>query len=230
MTKKTQNKLRKALLLVCSAMLLVSITVVGTVAYLTAQTETVINAFTVGNVSFADAALDEAKVTEYGVIDGTTRVTANTYKLIPGHTYVKDPTVHMSDNTEDAWLFVKVTNDIIGIEKDVVITTTTTNEDGTTTETTVEYGTIADQMTANGWALVEGTTNVYAYKETVSAGDDIVVFEYFALENEADVSTYASKTITVEAYAVQADGFASAAAAWKAAPLADWTNDATTGA
>ena len=73
-------------------------------------------------------------------------------------------------------------------------------------------------MTANGWTAVEGATNVYAYKATVTAGQDIKVFENFTIKGDAAVADYAGKTITVEAYAIQADGFTTAADAWKAAP------------
>ena len=202
------KKTKIALTLVC-AVLLVAASVMGTLAYLTAPTGTVTNTFSVGNVSFdtVNNGLDEADVDVYGVKEtvsdgegGTKdapRVTANTYKLIPGHSYTKDPTVHIGADSEDAWLFVKVENGISEIEAT-----------GTTT--------IAAQMTAKGWTLVTGTTNVYAYKETVSAGDDIVVFESFKLATDADVEGYENAEITIQAGIVQAEGFTTAAAAWTA--------------
>lgn len=196
MTKKTQNKLRKALLLVCSAMLLVSITIGATVAFLQDVTTAVTNTFTVGSVSLENG-LDEAKVDLYGVpVEDAARVTENTYKLIPGHTYTKDPTVHVAAGSEECYLFVTVNNDIVEIE------------DATT---------IADQMTAKGWVELEG--NVYYYNTTVDAREekkDVIVFESFKIKGDADVSTYAGKTVTIQAYAVQADGFTDAAAAWEA--------------
>lgn len=201
---KRNKMLRKILVTMCSAVLLVGATVGVTVAYLTSTTEVVKNTFTVGNVKIT---LDEAKVTEYGVKDGDTRVTENTYKLIPGHEYIKDPMVHVADGSEESWLFVKVTNDIASIEADG------------------ETDTIAEQMAANGWSAVAGTTGVYAYKETVNAGDNIPVFGEFTLSDaktNEEVAAFAGKTITVQAYAVQKDGFDTAAAAWTDAPLATW--------
>ena len=60
MTKKTQMKLRKILTLVSCAVLLVCMTVVGTIAYLTSTTEAVNNTFTYGEIkgqrSFANRA------------------------------------------------------------------------------------------------------------------------------------------------------------------------------
>lgn len=193
---------RKALMLILCAALLVSATVMGTLAYLTSQTEVVTNTFTVGNVKIT---LDETDVDLYGVKDGETRVIENEYKLIPGHTYVKDPIVHVAAGSEKCWLFVKVTDDIVTIQ---------------------DTATVAAQMEANGWTVVAGTEGVYAYESIVDAGKDVKVFENFKIKGDADVATYAEKTITIQAYAVQADGFGTAAAAWADAPLAAWVDAA----
>lgn len=192
---------KKAIALILCAVMLVAASVMGTMAYLTSQTVTVKNTFTVGNVAIT---LDEARVDAYGVReDDADRVTTNTYKLIPGHTYTKDPTVHVAEGSENCWLFVKVTNGISDIEA--------------AGETT-----IATQMGTNGWTLVNGETNVYAYNETVSEKTDVKVFETFTIDGEVEVANYTSAEITVTAYAIQADGFGTAAAAWEAAP-ANWT-------
>ena len=82
--------------------------------------------------------------------------------------------------------------------------------------------TIAEQMTALGWTPVEGTTDVYAYRDKVSGGNDVVVFNNFTIAGSVeDLSDYADAEIVIIAYAVQADGFDSSAAAWAAAP-ASW--------
>ena len=82
----------KALLLTLCAVLLVTASVLGTMAYLT-STDEVQNTFTVGQVKIT---LDEAKVTTDGEpVEGAARVTENSYKLMPGHTYTKDPTIHV---------------------------------------------------------------------------------------------------------------------------------------
>lgn len=191
---------RKALMLILCAALLVSATVMGTLAYLTSQTDTVTNTFTVGNVAIT---LDEAKVDVYGkAVTPAERGQANTYKLIPGHTYVKDPTVHVAAGSENCWLFVKVTDEIAAIQ-----------------DTT----TVATQMATNGWTAVAGAEGVYAYSSIVNAGANVKVFENFKIKGDVDVAAYTGETITIQAYAIQADGFASSAAAWKAAPLSAWT-------
>ena len=99
-------KAKKVLALVLCAALLVAGSVAATLAYLTSKTEVVTNTFSVGNVTIT---LDEAKVNEYGVeAEGEDRVKANEYKLIPGHTYVKDPMVHVTEKSEQCYVFVKV--------------------------------------------------------------------------------------------------------------------------
>ncbi len=97
---------RNALLLTFCAVLLVVASVMGTIAYLT-STDAVKNTFTVGNVSIK---LDEAKVTEDGkIVEGADRVHENDYKLLPGLTYTKDPTVTVENGSEESYVRMKVT-------------------------------------------------------------------------------------------------------------------------
>lgn len=171
------------------------ISVAGTLAYLTSS-DSVQNTFTVGKVAIT---LDEAPVGTDGKEVAGDRVKANTYKLMPGHDYDKDPTVHVDASSEAAYLFVKVENGIADIED--------------------ESNTIAAQMTANGWTAVTGADNVYAYNEVVNGGADVPVFETFKISGDVDgdvLETYKTANITVTAYAIQADGFSSADAAWTA--------------
>lgn len=209
----------KALALALCAVLLVVSTVFVTMAYLTSKTDVVTNTFTVGKVTIT---LDEAKVTTDGVkVEGEERVKENSYHLVPGHFYVKDPTVHVDDESEDCWLFVKVENGL----KDIIAGNTSVSEnDSIDTVYTIEA-----QMTKNGWSLVTGETNIYAYKATAKTGD-YKVFDNFKLKGDADVSSYATadnedSVINVTAYAIQADGFATAADAWAEAP-SDWETPA----
>ena len=198
---------KKALLALVCAVALVFGSVFATYAYLTSTTGVVTNTFTVGNVTIT---LDEAAVDAYGKkiditgngsIGNEDRRTENTYKLIPGQTYVKDPTVHVASGSEDAWLFVKVENGIADIED----------------ATTIENQMLADKT----WTKVSNAEGVYAYKETVSAEDDIPVFATFTLKGDANVSAYENANIKVTAYAVQAAGFGTAADAGKDAPKSE---------
>lgn len=91
----------KALLLTLCAVLLVAASVLGTMAYLT-STDTVTNTFTVGKVEIK---LDETDVTN----PTGPRVKANSYKLMPGTTYTKDPTVTVLNGSEASYVRMKVT-------------------------------------------------------------------------------------------------------------------------
>ena len=182
-------KLKKAMLAFVCALALVVGSVMGTMAYLTSTTGTVTNTFTVGKVEIT---MDEAPVNEYGVEEEGDRVQGNEYKLIPGHTYVKDPTVYVDSESEEAYLFVKIVNGIEEIEAA-----------GNTT--------IANQMAGN-WTLVDEENGIYRYNSTVVAGNEIEVFGTFTLAENADVTDYANATITIKACAVQADGMTAALA------------------
>ena len=191
MKKKT-----KALMLVLCAVLLVTASVLGTMAYLT-STDQVVNTFTVGKVAIT---LDEAKVDPDGTaVTPAARVKGNAYHLLPDHTYTKDPTVHVQANSEDSFIFVKVENGIANYE---------------------DSPTIAEQIIHRGWTPLDGVENVY-YKTYTKRAEitDLPVFGNFTIANHADAAdswnNFSAETkVTVTAYAVQQDGFASAAAAW----------------
>ena len=214
------KSVKKAIIAALCAGTLVVGSVAGTMAYLT-STDEVVNTFTVGNVAIT---LDETDVDINGAQDGTTRVTENQYKLVPGHTYIKDPKIHVAPDSEDCYLFVKVKNEIDQIEG------------GTT---------VAQQMANNSWVVVSeaqpqpGET-VYVYTKNnalavVKANEakDVDVFSNFTIKGDTTKETLASyapvkdetgavsshKTITVTAYAIQADGFGGKTAAqiWSAA-------------
>ncbi len=188
---------KKALLTVLCAAALVFGSVFGTYAYLT-DTKSVENTFTVGNVTIT---LDEQDVDNSTT--GKDRDTANEYHLLPGKSYVKDPTIHVDAKSEGCWLFVKVENGIAGIED--------------------SNNTIASQMSTNGWTLVSGQTNIYAYRSIANANDNIVVFNGFKVKgdaNEAALTAVKDATIKVTAYAIQAEGFTTAADAWTGASSA----------
>ena len=175
----------KALLLSLCAVLLVVASVMGTMAYLTSS-DTVTNTFTVGKVEIK---LDETDVTN----PTGPRVQANSYKLIPGHTYTKDPTIHVATGSEDCWLFAKIENNL---------------------------GTAATLAMTQGWTEIDTTNHVWAYNTKVSAGADVTVFTQFTFSKDVTATqlpSYNGKTIVVTACAVQADSFANANEAYAAA-------------
>lgn len=97
---------KRTVALVLAIVLVFAVAVGGTVAYLT-STANVKNTFTVGSVNIK---LDEAKVTPDGkAVTPAERVTANDYKLMPGHVYTKDPTVTVLNGSEESYVRMKVT-------------------------------------------------------------------------------------------------------------------------
>ena len=110
---------KKSIALLMAVVMLFGATVGGTIAWLYAQSLDVTNTFTVGdiNVKLDEADLKEGTTDTYIKADGTEttrreeakRVQGNSYQLIPGTTYPKDPkvTIEGSASNVDAYLFVK---------------------------------------------------------------------------------------------------------------------------
>lgn len=189
-------KKSRAILMVVCAMLLVAASVMGTLAYLTSQAS-VTNTFSVGKVAIT---MDEAKVDEYGKVvtgENAGRVDRNTYKLVPGHTYTKDPTIHVQPKSENCWVFVKIEN---GLGVDVTLE-----------NMNPKFKPLwVDNTRVDGVYFYE---NIVPYSVNVT---DLVVFDEFTFANDADPAQYTNASIKVTGYAIQADGFTTAEAAWKA--------------
>ena len=206
----------KALLLTLCAVLLVAASVLGTMAYLT-STDEVKNTFTVGQVKIK---LDEAKAnTDGSLVANADRVKANEYKLLPGHTYNKDPMVTVLNGSESS--YVKMT-----------VTFSKANAlDAIFAPTGAELTSIFNGYDATNWIYKDNTkdetadtrTYEFWYKETVAAPTaDIALDALFdsitvpgTITNK-QLATIEGMTITVNSYAIQADGFADAEAAWAA--------------
>ena len=205
---------KKALLLTLCAVLLVAASVLGTMAYLT-STDEVQNTFTVGQVSIK---LDEATANTDGtLVEGADRVKANSYKLLPGHTYAKDPMVTVLNGSESSYIKMTVTFSKAN-ELDAIF-----DPDGATLTT------IFNGYDSSNWTYKGNTKNAadntrtyeFWYKEAVAAPDGNVALDALfdsitvpgSITNE-QLKTIEGMTITVNAYAIQADGFTDAADAW----------------
>lgn len=207
---------RKALLTLFCAVLLVAASVLGTMAYLT-STDVVTNTFTVGKVAIQ---LDEAKANPDGtLVDGADRVKANSYKLLPGHTYNKDPMVTVLKGSESSYIKMTVTFskanelDAIFAPDGADMTDIFQGYDG---NTWIYKGNNKDELSNT-------RTYEFWYKEAVGAPNGDValdaLFDSIVVPGtitNAQLNTIAGMTITVNAYAIQADGFANADAAWAA--------------
>lgn len=191
------KKSTKAVLTALCAVLLVAGSIFGTMAYLTDQ-KSVTNTFTVGDVKIE---LKEYDVDLYGSLENSTEswtTEGNEYKLIPGHDYIKNPTVFVKAGSEKCYVFAEVENDFAS-------------------GVTVNINTTA-------WTQIEGT-NIYYYNDPVTAGKDsdyqvTSLFTTLTVASDTDVADFADEsgevdeTVTVTAYAVQADGFDTALLAW----------------
>ncbi|MCI6568716.1 MAG: SipW-dependent-type signal peptide-containing protein [Dysosmobacter sp.] len=215
-------KARKILAMVMALALTAALAVGGTLAYLTSQ-DTVTNTFTVGKVAIT---LDEAKVNTAGEpVDengakverlNAPRVAENSYHLLPGHTYTKDPTITVKANSEESYIRVFVSiNEQADLDKIFA-------PDGIDLRTVLTGS--SDNWTYAG-DKVEDDTRTYElrYKTTVSAGntDEKLdpVFTAVVIPGEItndDLATIQDLKITVVAQAIQADGFDTADLAWAA--------------
>lgn len=210
-------KLKKILTLACCAVLLVCISVGATVAYLTSADE-VVNTFTVGAVKIN---LDEAKVDVNGEpVDPAQRVKANNYKLMPGHTYTKDPTVTVIAGSEPSYVKMTVTfskaKELDAIFAAAGGANMTSIFNGYDSANWLDKGNTED-------ASANTRTYEFWYKETVSAPTADValdaLFDSITVPGNitnAQLDTIKDMTITVNAYAIQADGFGTADQAWAA--------------
>ena len=170
---------KKALALVLALTLLVAGIVGGTLAWLTDQTAEVKNTFTVGDINI-----------------GLTETTAD-YKMVPGNTIAKDPTITVKANSEACWLFVKVT-------------------ESTDLKDFITYA------IAEGWTALPGVDGVYYREVPTSAADqtfsvlagDAVTVKSDVTRTMLETAKTDAPTLTFKAYAIQKDHFATADAAW----------------
>ena len=181
--------MKKKIALLMAMVMLFGMTVAGTLAWLQAETDPVVNTFTVGNINIT---LDEADVDDTDE-DGnvTERDKANEYKMIPGQTYTKDPIVTVKADSEDCYLFVKV------------IELNNTLPD--TTDKVIEW-----TMLETGWTY-DATNDVYHRNVALSdtdtpfhliTGDTIKISESLT-KDILEANGFVAPTLTFKACAVQ---------------------------
>lgn len=181
----------KMLALVLAVVALMGCAVGGTLAWLGMKTNDVVNTFVAGDINIT--------LTETPTDDGDSSANTNAYKIIPGKTIDKDPTVTVLKGSEACWVFVKVKeegHDILIYSIDTTVWTKLENEDG------VYY---KDQEAI----AADGEDAAYP----VLTGNEVSIDS-----NATKVDMEAAKTsvpkLTFTAYAIQKEGFADAKAAW----------------
>ena len=157
----------------------------GTLAWLTAKTEPLVNTFTVGDV---DIALEET--------------TGDTYKMLPGCTIAKDPTVTVTKESEDCWLFVEV-------------------------DESANFDNFMTYAMADGWDVLNDETGVFYRKVKTDTADQafavlkdnkVTVLNTVTKNMMNDLTQETYPTLTFTAYAVQQhkdNGDFTPADAWK---------------
>lgn len=92
---KRKGVATKTMFMILAVVLIVGISVGGTLAWLTATTGPVTNTFTTSDINIT--------LTETGTTNN-----AKSFKMVPGYTINKDPKVTVVTGSEDCYLFVKL--------------------------------------------------------------------------------------------------------------------------
>ena len=218
--KKFGKKILIALGALVAVAAIVAASVMGTLAYMTSASK-VSNVFTVGNVFIT---LDEGVVNSEGIItDVNNRTDRNSYLLMPGKSYDKDPRITVQADTESCYLFLVTRNEIKNIED--------------TTDSAKK--TMAQQMVANGWGIYKDTSagsrvwvycgtaaNVNAetmmavtpvavcgsaksYSNVTKVTAPIAIFTKFHITPDIgeNLNIYSGAEVAINAVGIQTDGF-----------------------
>ena len=176
--------MKRKLIIALALCLALALGIGGTMAYLTATTGPVVNTFTIGNVGL--------ELTE------PAGVAANyQFKIVPGETVTKDPTVTVTTGSEPCWLFVKITEDL-----------------GALSQSNIDF---FDYLTAEGWMPVPNQTNVYYRTVGAKEGDSAIGASIPVLK---DNKVTLSQNITLDmSKALQAEGAQAPTLIFKAAAV-----------
>ena len=172
--------MKKKVLSIVAVVLVLCCAIGGTLAWLTAKSDVVKNTFAPSGI---DIKLEET--------------TGKDYKMVPGNTIAKDPTVTVKANSEACWLFVKVT-------------------ESTDLKDFITYAIAED------WTALPGVDGVYYREVPASAADqtfsvlagDAVTVKSDVTRTMLETAKTDAPTLTFKAYAIQKDHFTTADAAW----------------
>ena len=180
--------MKKKLLVVSLCAIIAIMAIAGSsLAWLKDETGTVVNTFTEGKV---DIDLYETK--------DSNKVMANSYKMIPGNTLAKDPTVEVLAVSEACWLFVKI-------------------------EKTANFDTFLTYGIADGWTALAGAEGVYyrsvddtdaLQKFAVLANNQVTVKTDVDMGDMNGLSSANYPQLKFTAYAVQKANVANETTAW----------------
>ena len=202
---------KKILAFLVALTLLVGCVIGGTLAWLTATTDPVVNTFTVGDINI--------DLTETDTVNN-----AKNYDYIPGDILAKDPVVTVEKNSENAYVFLKVVvannevNDLTVIQwavkndwKYIVngVEPATTGVDFTQDGTYYFYQEYTKKTTDTNYQVLNGNT--------YDTGE--VTVNSAITKTQVDTILETNKpSLTFSAAAVQKDNIGSLANAWAARP------------
>ena len=180
--------MKKKIAVAVSLLLVLALSVGGTIAWLTDTSDKVVNTFTIGKV--------DIDLTESGATTGSTTGTlAKEYSgILPGASYAKDPTVSVGKDSEACWLFVK-------IEESADNAWTDNTGSGKYVNYTVN-SLVTDNAVEGSWKLLDGTNNVY-YMPVAKAAANATqnkTFQVLAGDagNDANGNSMANGKVTID--------------------------------
>ena len=189
--------MKKKLMTVLALVLVIAMSVAGTIAFLTDTTDPITNTFTVGDIG--DLTLTET--------------TGGSYTVVPGVNLAKNPTVaYDSDANNDVavYVFVKVTAPDWTVAADNKTYTKSTNSADPALSFTID----------SNWTYLTKDGSDYIYYAAVNAATDFSasVISGDSIAVSADITDgeieSLTGTLTFAAYAIQQDGFTTVNAAW----------------
>lgn len=195
---------KKATIAVVALALVLCFAIGGTLAWLVDKTDKVVNTFTYGDINIDLWENDYNP--ENGILDTSKKVTSESdYKMVPGNSMPKNPTVTVEADSEACWLFVKV-------------------------DESSNFDTFMTYAIAEGWTQLtvdaEGNaiTDLIYYRkvDATTADTDFTVLENNQVSVKEDVTKemlnaddFVAPTLTFTAYAVQRDSnITTVAQAW----------------
>lgn len=193
--------MKKVLISALAIVLVACCAIGGTLAWLKAESKTVTNTFTYGDINLT---LDESILGDDGALTSSRTDSGNDdYKMLPGTDLPKDPKVTVKAKSEACWLFVKI-------------------------EESANFRSFMSYDVNSNWAVLDATKypGVYYYNGTalnsyITADKEFEVLTNNKVSVKSGVtkgmftaSGYTAPTLKFTAYAVQKDGFNTAAAAW----------------
>ena len=191
--EKRRSVSSKMFVMMLALVLVFGCAVGGTIAWLTAETDEVVNTFTYGDINI--------ELTE-------TKPVGQEAKIIPGVNIEKDPKVTVKPNSEACYLFVKVESNGVFVTGKVEYSVRTGTDGWTKLEgvDNVYYREVsaADAQTGKSYYVLAGSekypNGVVTVKDTLS---------------KEEVKNLGTATLKFTAYAIQKEGTGTVTQAWE---------------